>query len=473
MSTSPRSGDEATNISVSEIRGRSNVASKEEAKLSLAPSSGEKQVPAKEKHLKHTNAMDTTVVKSPPAKAKKAKKWQWKKPKDKPKRPLSAYNLFFQSERKKMLRGDYEQLMESDDKEPRTPEKRNLPGLGFEGLAKKISSNWKSLGSEQKEAFEEEAQKDKERYSRELEKWHANQEKQKVQKKQKMPPDDWASQRGNVVESLRPYEGDEFTERALRMAGSMPYFRGEAMTGHRRSAVGTDIPRERLRLPESDIRFQILEQRVHQMEEEQHARQREELVFRSLSNLVPQAREQDQRERIDHSIQAQLHPEEARASLASQRQALSPDEYLHLFLCQEQASGAGFARHRFDLSPMDMYTRMIYSESPDIAAANGMHSYLRMQYSAAGRSLGLDAAALRGTAFAGTSTQPPGRTDAFETPTDVSPIAAQGMVAYGRGVYDLLALSSRPHANESTLEAHLRAVARRNQHDPRSFREQR
>jgi hypothetical protein len=209
------------------------------------------------------------------------------------------------------------------------------------------------------------------------------------------------------------------------------------------------------------------------MEEEKHARQREELIFRALSNLVPQAREQDQRERIDHSIQAQLHPEEARASLASRRQALFPDEYLHLFLGQEQASGAGFARHRIDLSPMDMHTRMIYSETPDIAAANAMHSYWRMQYAEAGRSLGLDAAAGRGTAFARTTAQPLGRTDAFETPIDVSPIAAQGMVAYGRGVYDLLALSSTPHVDESTLEAHLRAVARGNQHDPRSFRKQR
>eukprot|EP00980_Cylindrotheca_fusiformis_P006527 scaffold1384_cov116-Cylindrotheca_fusiformis.AAC.5 len=84
-----------------------------------------------------------------------------KKPKGMPKRPLSAYNLFFQSERAAV----------QAKAEKESPSTR----LGFEGLGKIIGKQWRELSAEDRKEFEKLAAKDRVRYSREMEKY--NQEK--------------------------------------------------------------------------------------------------------------------------------------------------------------------------------------------------------------------------------------------------------------------------------------------------------
>ena len=72
----------------------------------------------------------------------------WKKPKDMPRRPLSAYNLFFKSERQRIVASI------SERPNPRLGQSGKAVGLGFAGLARDIASKWKVLDSAEKAVFE-------------------------------------------------------------------------------------------------------------------------------------------------------------------------------------------------------------------------------------------------------------------------------------------------------------------------------
>jgi hypothetical protein len=94
-----------------------------------------------------------------------------KKPKNKPKRPLSAYNVFFKEERERILQEipnghDYVEQEEPNDKK-----RKALPHgkIGFESLARTIGKRWKALNDEDLVYYKEKAQVDMERYKKEME----------------------------------------------------------------------------------------------------------------------------------------------------------------------------------------------------------------------------------------------------------------------------------------------------------------
>lgn len=82
----------------------------------------------------------------------------WKKPEGMPKRPLSAYNLFFRQEREKLLNTKQEG-------------NKIATGIGFAGLARQIASKWKTLDVDAKNIFQSQAMDEKLRYRKEVEFW--------------------------------------------------------------------------------------------------------------------------------------------------------------------------------------------------------------------------------------------------------------------------------------------------------------
>ena len=107
---------------------------------------------------------------------KKRKRKSWKKPKDKPKRPLSAYNLFFQAERANML-GDAAAVADKEKKKPtkKRVHRKSHGKIGFAEMARVIGSKWKSVKDEDKKIFEVKAEKERKRYEVELETWKETQ----------------------------------------------------------------------------------------------------------------------------------------------------------------------------------------------------------------------------------------------------------------------------------------------------------
>mmetsp|Transcript_27620 Transcript_27620/g.64814 ORF Transcript_27620/g.64814 Transcript_27620/m.64814 type:complete len:653 (+) Transcript_27620:281-2239(+) len=128
----------------------------------------------------------------------KTRKAARKKPKDKPKRPLSAYNIFFREERGRILesraaarggsRGEGDQddaasLADSDGSGQSGGSNNNDINninklavhrkIGFESLAKLIGRRWQQLDADSMAVYKSKASVDMERYQREMDVWNA------------------------------------------------------------------------------------------------------------------------------------------------------------------------------------------------------------------------------------------------------------------------------------------------------------
>ena len=130
---------------------------------------GTTEKPSTAKPAKH----NPSAEKSSDPKKRRARK-KWKKPKDKPNRPLSAYNLFFQAERASMLGGDAK--MVELEKNKKRVHRKTHGKIGFAEMARSIGQRWKELPEETKKPFLERAAKEKARYVRELVAWKDEQD---------------------------------------------------------------------------------------------------------------------------------------------------------------------------------------------------------------------------------------------------------------------------------------------------------
>lgn len=97
------------------------------------------------------------------AKDRKKKATRVKKPKDMPRRPLSAYNIFFREERERML-NEYKEKAKAARADADSVEPLPEPKIGFENMAKTIGKRWKALSEEGLARYKDLARADMERY---------------------------------------------------------------------------------------------------------------------------------------------------------------------------------------------------------------------------------------------------------------------------------------------------------------------
>jgi hypothetical protein len=108
-----------------------------------------------------------------------------KKPKDKPKRPLSAYNFFFKEERGKILRVVLENATELNN-DPKADDyldeaaiarlRKDSGKVSFEEMGKIIGQRWKNIDPERLTTYQDMATSDTHRYKKEMQSYNGRQE---------------------------------------------------------------------------------------------------------------------------------------------------------------------------------------------------------------------------------------------------------------------------------------------------------
>lgn len=166
-----------------------------------------------------------------------------KKPKDRPKRPLSAYNLFFQEERTRILnqipdatpskkrmepdeddatvvkeeeKGTNKQDEENSEEDMNTAgaqlsnkKKRPHGKIGFETLAKTIGKRWKALDGDTLAYFQTKADEDMKRYKEEMQQYLTKQRSSKLSNQKKPSEAEVTSDVEDAQEVAQGIEEDE------------------------------------------------------------------------------------------------------------------------------------------------------------------------------------------------------------------------------------------------------------------------
>jgi hypothetical protein len=132
-----------------------------------------------------------------------------KKPKDKPKRPLSAYNFFFKEEREKILKillaedpKDVENDPGSEDyigEEMMKRLKKEGGKVSFEEMGKLIGQRWKNIDPDRLSKYSELAAEDTERYKKEMQSYNGRQEAK--MRSEALKPPAWTGGKSDAASS--------------------------------------------------------------------------------------------------------------------------------------------------------------------------------------------------------------------------------------------------------------------------------
>eukprot|EP00957_Ditylum_brightwellii_P138008 10521766-Ditylum_brightwellii.AAC.1 len=136
-----------------------------------------------------SGSMSAKALKDKKARKTMIRKNTRKRPEDKPKRPLSAYNFFFRHEREQTIMNiaaaegfDPKEVLKeiriasSDEMKKRRRHRRKFyREIGFAALTKQIAAKWKALDNAAKIPFETMAMKEKQRYRNAICDWNEEQ----------------------------------------------------------------------------------------------------------------------------------------------------------------------------------------------------------------------------------------------------------------------------------------------------------
>ena len=115
------------------------------------------------------------------------------KPHDKPKRPLSAYNIFFQLERSRILSDTQNEpvteeqlhiICQHHHKKEKRRHRKSHGKIGFAELARTIANKWKQLNEQDRQIFHDKARLEKDRYQIELHDWNEKQKRTTLKRTQ-------------------------------------------------------------------------------------------------------------------------------------------------------------------------------------------------------------------------------------------------------------------------------------------------
>lgn len=152
-----------------------------------------------------------------------ARKPSKRKPKDKPKRPLSAYNYFFKEERVKILKavlGEDGKEVNPTDVDPDMDDeilkrlKKDGGKVSFEEMGKLIGQRWKVISAERKAHYDALAKADTERYKKEMEAYNGRREELRNEANRSAAEQNHAHHpgsgvsRGSVSSSMHRYPPD-------------------------------------------------------------------------------------------------------------------------------------------------------------------------------------------------------------------------------------------------------------------------
>jgi len=149
----------------------------------------------------------------PKAKLPVIKRPTKKKPKDKPKRPLSAYNFFFKEEREKIIKvvlaedpSAVKQDPDDDgflDSETIGRLKKEGGKVSFEEMGKIIGQRWKNIDPDRLSKYAELAAEDTERYKTEMQAYNGRQEA-KMRSEALKPPVSFGGTSSGAIPGDRP-----------------------------------------------------------------------------------------------------------------------------------------------------------------------------------------------------------------------------------------------------------------------------
>jgi len=173
-----------------------------------------------------------------------------KKPKDKPKRPLSAYNYFFKDERARIIKLVLKDGTDAKNEEGALdfiPEetlkrlKKDGNKVSFEEMGKLIGQHWKTIDPERQNMYMEKAAEDAERYKKEMQTYNGRQEAKMRSEALKPPTPAWKPGPKAMEKDMDPNKHGMggYGDMAVAAAAMQGYNQAAAMSGY--SPYGMDM----------------------------------------------------------------------------------------------------------------------------------------------------------------------------------------------------------------------------------------